>query len=355
MNARTVFARWAALAWFGGLLFSPAVADEGRPTPAEAPAAVDAFAQNRRLGRGVNILGYDPLWRSRTEARFEAEHFRLLKEAGFHSVRVNLHAFRHMGPAPEWTLQPDWFATLDWIVAEARRQDLAVVLDFHEFNAMGLDPAANRGKFLAFWAQVSRHCANADSSVMFEILNEPTKALSPALWNAYLREALAIIRKTNPVRTVIVGPAFSNSVDHVAELELPDADRNLIVTVHYYKPMEFTHQGAPWSKHKDRTGVDWVGTVPERQAVRGDFAKVAAWAEAHQRPIFLGEFGAYDRGAMAARARYTEAVARTAEDFGWSWAYWQFDSDFILYDIRARQWVQPIREALVSAAPGVAR
>ena len=29
------------------------------------PGPVDVFEQNRRLGRGVNIIGYDPIWRSR--------------------------------------------------------------------------------------------------------------------------------------------------------------------------------------------------------------------------------------------------------------------------------------------------
>lgn len=309
----------------------------------------DVFAQNRRLGRGVNIIGYDALWRSRDQARFQAGHFRLLKEAGFNSVRVNLHAFGHMGPGPDWVLAPAWLATLDWVVLEARAHGLMVVLDLHNFNEMGRAPVANRGRFIAFWRQLSTHCAQADAGVLFEILNEPTKSLTPALWNDYWREALAVIREKNPVRTVIVGPAFSNSIGHLAELDLPAEDRHLIVTVHYYQPMEFTHQGAPWSKHKDRSGVDWAGTAADRQRVQDDFSRVAAWARTHNRPIFLGEFGAYDKGAMDARARYTDAVARTAESFGWSWAYWQFDSNFILYDIPARRWVEPIRDALIPA------
>ena len=56
----------------------------------------------------------------------------------------------------------------------------------------------------------------------------------------------------------------------------------------------------------------------------------------------------------AAQAVDTAAVARLAESLGWSWAYWQFDSDFILYDIPAKRWVEPIRDALIpprAAAP----
>jgi len=111
--------------------------------------------------------------------------------------------------------------------------------------------------------------------------------------------------------------------------------------------MEFTHQGAAWSAHKDKANVSWSGSPEERKAIREDLAKAADWARKADRPILLGEFGAYDKAPMESRIRYTEAVARTAESFGWSWAYWQFDSDFILYDIPAAAWVQPIRDALV--------
>jgi endoglucanase len=294
----------------------------------------------------VNILGYDPIWRSRDQARFQAKHFRLLKEAGFQSVRVNLHAFRHMDRTTPWTLRPEWLATLDWVVAQATTNGLQVILDLHEFNAMGQDAPALKAQFLSFWRQLSQHCRTAPDSVLFEILNEPCKTLTPDLWNQYLREALGVIRESNPTRTVIVGPAFWNSIDHLGELELPAADRHLIVTVHYYKPMAFTHQGAPWSSEKDRSGVTW-GAEAERQAVRDDFARVSRWASEHGRPVFLGEFGAYDKAPAESRARYVAFVARTAEAAGWSWAYWQFDSDFLLWDMDRDTWVETTLRALI--------
>jgi endoglucanase len=316
-------------------------------TAAAQPDPLNVFEQNRRLGRGVNIIGYDPIWRSREEGRFQTKHFRLLKEAGFQAVRVNLQPFRPMGPEAPWTLRPAWLETLDWAVQNAQAQGLLVILDCHEYGAMGDNPEANKEKFLSFWRQLSAHCQNAPDGVLFEVLNEPCKKLTPELWNQYLREALAVIREKNPTRTVIAGPAFWNSIAHLHELELPGNDRHLIVTVHYYLPMSFTHQGASWTGQSDKTGIEWAGTEAERKAVRDDFAKVAAWAKEHDRPVFLGEFGAYDKGPMDSRARYTDCVARTAESFGWSWAYWQFDSDFILYDIKREGWVEPILRALI--------
>jgi endoglucanase len=337
----------APLKFFCSRSFLASLALLAAVTALAQPKSPDAFEQNRRLGRGVNIIGYDPLWANRDQARFKERYFQLLKEAGFNSVRINLHAFRHMDPANNWALRDPWWDTLNWAVQKATAQGLVVILDLHEFGSMGQDPEGNKGKFLAFWRQVAARYKDAPDSVLFEILNEPSRKLTPELWNAYLSEALAIIRKSNPTRTVIAGPAFWNGIDHLNELRLPESDRNLIVTVHYYKPMEFTHQGAGWSEHKDKSGVRWEGTEAERRQVENDFGKAVTWAKANNRPVFLGEFGAYDRAPMESRARYTDFIARTAEANGWSWAYWQFDSDFILYDIPRERWVEPILHALV--------
>lgn len=331
-----------------GVFLLPACATD---EPAPAAALEGAFAQNAKLGRGVNIIGYDPIWRSRDEGRFTEEHFRLIKEGGFNSVRINLHPFRHMNADSGYALAPGWLETLDWAVEQATAQGLAVILDLHEFNAMADDPEGKKGLFLGFWQQVAPRFKDAPESVFFEVLNEPNRAVTPEMWNGYLREALAVIRESNPGRTVIIGPAHWNGMGALAELDLPADDRNLIVTVHYYHPMEFTHQGAPWTEQwKDTTGVQWTASEAEISRMRTDFDVARSWATTNDRPIFLGEFGAYDKGDMDSRARYTASVARTAEELGWSWAYWQFDSDFIVYDIDNGAWVQPIHEALVPPA-----
>jgi endoglucanase len=97
-------------------------------------------------------------------------------------------------------------------------------------------------------------------------------------------------------------------------------------------------------------GIRWQGTETETAAIQRDFAGVQAWAEGHNRPIYLGEFGAYDKADMESRVRYTRAIAREAERLGWSWGYWQFDSAFVVYDIERDQWVEPILHALIPLA-----
>ena len=76
---------------------------------------------------------------------------------------------------------------------------------------------------------------------------------------------------------------------------------------------------------------------------------MAAWSKAEGRPVLMGEFGAYDKSGtpMEDRARYTATVRREAEAHGFPWAYWQFDSDFVVWDMAKDAWVEPIHQALV--------
>jgi endoglucanase len=305
-----------------------------------------AFEQNRRLGRGLNVLGYDPIWLNMNEARMQAHHFQRIREAGFDHVRINLHPFGHMGPAPDYRLPTAWFETLDWAMRHALDQELLVVLDLHEFKAMGDNAEGNHDRFLTVWSQLAQHTQGAPDRVLFELLNEPCRTLTPALWNRYLTEAQSLVRKTHPDRTLVIGPAHWYGIDHLATLELPEADRNIIVTVHYYKPGAFTHQGAVWSDYPNTVGTEWHGTDKEKAAIRRDFEVAQTWAQAHRRPLYLSEFGVYDKADMDSRTRYLRFVAREAEALTWSWAYWQFDSDFVVYDVGDDRWVKPVRNAL---------
>ncbi|HEX9449076.1 MAG TPA: glycoside hydrolase family 5 protein [Dongiaceae bacterium] len=335
-----------ALRRLGGLLLLIGISLlSARPAAAIDPPVIDPWQQAQQMGRGLNVLGYDPIWKDPAKAHFKTQHFAAIRAAGFSTLRVNLAAFAHMNAANE--LDPQWLQTLDWVVAGASAQGLNVILDEHDYDRCGKDAVSCREKLMAFWQQIAARYRDAADNVLFELLNEPNGQMTPALWNRDLAELLTIVRRDNPGRSVIIGPANYNDFQRLGDLKLPEDDRHIIVTIHYYAPLTFTHQGAPWVMNGALpTGVTW-GSPAEYQAITDHFDLVARWSKAQQRPIFLGEFGAYDKGAMTSRAAYTAAVARAAEAHGWPWAYWQFDSDFIAYDMKRQSWVEPILKALV--------
>ncbi len=310
-----------------------------------ADAPLSAAEQVAQMKRGVNIVGYDPIWQDPSKARFKPRHFKIIKDGGFDTVRINLYGFRKMNEQLE--LDPQWFATLDMLVAEATKQNLHVILDEHDYERCTDDTELCRRQLRAFWTQVGEHYKDAPPNVVFEMLNEPNRKMD-AIWNSLIAETLPVIRKSNPTRNVIIGPAFWNNISHLPQLELPADDRHIIVTVHYYEPHTFTHQGASWSpEYTGLSGLTW-GTPADYAKIEQDFDKAQAWAKQHDRPILLGEFGAYDKAPQESRIKYTAAVARAAEKRGWAWTYWQFDSNFVVYDVDKDQWNEPIYRALVT-------
>lgn len=328
-----------ALAFGVGLMSAPANAQ----TPFQP---LTPEAQVAQMGRGVNIIGYDPYWQDNGQGNYTADHFRQIHEAGFSTVRAVLFTLDHIGP--DGKLSKTWLKKLDWVVDTATANHLTVILDEHDFETCSEDA----GKCLAFlkniWGQLAERYKDRPNTVLFELLNEPHDKIDSNAWNAMIPQVLEVVRATNPERNVIVGPTHWNSRDDLPLLKLPDSDRHLIVTFHYYDPFAFTHQGASWAPPEIEAGHDiHFGTSEEIAQVNADFDKVKAWSVANNRPIFLGEFGAYDKAAMNDRVLWTSSVARAAETRGFAFAYWQFSSDFILYDFKKQQWVEPILNALI--------
>jgi endoglucanase len=316
-----------------------------RGVAAESAPGLDPYVQVQQMGRGVNVLSADPLWRDPSKARFTPEHFRIIARGGFQNVRLNLHPWYRLDH--DGKLDPKYLATLDGLVKAALDAGLTVILDVHDDRFCADDLVACEAGLTDVWREIGAHYSKAPDKVVFELLNEPNHKLDDEAWNRLLRIELAEVRKTNPTRNVVIGPAFWNNIDHLPMLKLPDNDRHIIATVHYYLPMEFTHQGASWvPQYTQLHDVQW-GSDAEFERLARDFDGIDAWSKAHNRPIYLGEFGAYDKGDMRSRARYTYSVARTAESHGFAWSYWQFDSDFIVWDMKQNGWVQPIHDALI--------
>jgi endoglucanase len=348
MESRRMTFREFAAHRFGIVLLCVLFAcDSSMAGPARSASVDDAaaFAAVHRMGRGVNILGYDGVWEGGENAPFRVRDFTLIREAGFGHVRINFFGFRYMDG--EDRIDPAVLARLDKVVDLATRNGLTPVLDQHDNQLCQTTPERCKAKLAAFWRQIAARYAGKQPRLIYELLNEPGGQMSSAVWNDTLRAALEAIRVEDPERVVIVAALNAGGAHDIDKLELPSSDRRLVVTVHYYEPMAFTHQGAPWSPilavlHD----VDW-GSETSKAKVVDDLAAARNWVSKQGRPMYLGEFGVYDKAPAAARAAWAQYVARTAERFGWSWAYWQFDHDFALFDSNAHSWNRPLLDALM--------
>ena len=277
----------------------------------------------------------------------EEDDFSLIRQAGFNLIRVPIRWAAHVGPAPDYTIDPAFFARVDWVVAQAQKAGLIAILDYHNDDALMKNPDAYGDRFVAIWKQIAEHDKDAPTTVYFELLNEPNGKLDAAHWNSLLAKALAVVRASNPTRTVVVGPVRWNGIGALPQLVLPDDEKNLLVTVHFYEPFHFTHQGAEWAAgSKAWLGTTW-GTDADKAAISASFDQAAKWGADHHRPMYLGEFGAYSKSPLEGRARWTAFVARAAEAHGMPWTYWEFCSGFGVYDPKAKAWRQPLLDALL--------
>ncbi len=277
------------------------------------------------------------------------EYFDGVKEAGFDFVRLPVRWSTHAEKSAPYTIDPKFFARVDQVVNWALKRDLAIIVDFHHYEEMMPDPRGNKARYLGIWKQVAEHYQDYPSNVLFELLNEPNDKLDAPLWNQYALESLSLIRETNPTRDVIIGPVNWNAYDWVSTLDLPQ-DEHIIVTFHYYLPFQFTHQGAEWvgAESQKWLGATWEATEVEKAEITNHFNIAADWAERRGNVrVLLGEFGAYSKGDMASRVRWTEFVRSEAERHGFAWAYWEFGSGFGIYDPYAKVWREDLLKALI--------
>jgi endoglucanase len=314
-----------------------------------AQPAPDIHAANKKLGRGINLgnaleAPKEGAW----GVTLKAEYFKAIREAGFDSVRLPVRWSAHAQADALYTIDQKFAERVDWAVAQALANKLNIVVNVHHYDGMDTDPDKHLPRLLGLWEQIASRYKDQPAGVYFELLNEPHDKLTDAKWNAALVQLLQAVRKTNPTRPVVVGPTQWNGIRALDKLQLPKEDRHLILTVHFYEPFEFTHQGAPWAKGSDKwKGRKWTGSDAEQKAVRQMFDKAAAWAKEHDRPVFLGEFGAFQEADMESRARWTRFVAGSAEQLGFSWAYWEFCSGFGAYDPKTDTWRGPLKAALL--------
>jgi endoglucanase len=295
------------------------------------------FKVNKQLGRGINISGYQGL---------DEIDYKSIKEAGFSNVRIPIHPFGQTISNIDFTLKPSFFEELDLAIKRSLSNNLIPIIDFHEHETIQKDPIGIKPKIMAIWKQLADHYKDAPKEVLFEICNEPN--MKAAIWNEIHKEAYQIIRISNPDRTLLIGTINGNQIQFLKDLTLPEDDRNIIVTIHYYMPIQFTHQGAEWSpKNKNLSGIEWPNSRAEEQAIINDFKNAQKWAKTNKRPLHLGEFGVYNKAGMESRIRWTNFVTRQAEKLNWSWSYWEFCQGFGIFNKNSKTWNKGLLNALI--------
>jgi len=313
---------------------------------------MDIFTANEFLSKTINIgFTLDAPREGAWGHSLSASEFSKIKEAGFTAIRLPIQWVAHMDSASQYSIDQQFLARVDWVIGQAIKNKLAIVLDNHLDEQLMSNPSGFKKRFLSLWRQLSDHYKSYSQQVMFEIMAEPHGQLEN-IWQEYFTDALKIIRENNPTRPVLIGPVLYNLPYKINTLNLPAEDQFIIATFHLYSPVKFTMQGEAWfpvGKPMEWVGTKWLGNDSEKAEIAKYMDIVSSWANSQNKPVFFGEFGVSDNADLDSRIRWIRFCRTQAELHKFSWGYWNFAVDFSLFDLKTARWKTELLDALLPA------
>lgn len=236
-----------------------------------------------------------------------------------------------------------------------RKYGLNVVLNLHKAigNYCDIEEKVElladeelQNRFIALWIELEKRFANYPE-VAFELLNE-VRNVDPELWNRLYEKTVAVLRKMNPNRVIIIGSTCWNSSHTLKNLKILD-DEHVVYTFHMYAPNEFTHQRGvlQWPQLLYNRDMPYPGDIERYR----DFAKVV-WGrdeaylqydrmdekvvhesmmpavdfmEANPDVIlWCGEFGTIRHAKMEWRENYMRDVIRFLKQYDIPYCVWNY-------------------------------
>jgi endoglucanase len=344
--------------------------------PLAASAAPPAFRRGLDLGNALDAPNEGD-W----GVRLAQSDFTAAKSVGFDHVGLPARFSAHAATTSPYQIDPGFLARIDWAVDQAVACGLGIVITFHNYEELTRAPDDHRARFVAIWRQVAEHMRSRPSTVAFELYSEPSGEMTAPRWNDFVAETLAVIRRSNPSRTVILDGVFWGSAKSLRDtLRFPAGDRNVIGGFRMFQPILFTHQGAEYMPREyDTRGVLFPGP-PSEPLQPGPGATTKGWvrewfARYNREPternpsgpsaianeldvakdfadrtglgVYMGGFGTIDVADARSRRAWTRMTREEAERRGFGWAYWDDGQHFKVYDRETGAWDVGLEAALL--------
>jgi endoglucanase len=300
------------------------------PDYAPAAAAKASSGPSAALGKCINLANtLEPPNEGDWGPAFRDDDARIIHSAGFSTVRVPINFIGHALAKPPYTIDHRFMGRARHVIDTLRVSGLNVIVDQHNNDDLSAAPEANRDRLAAVWRQVASELRDEPAYVWFEILNEPHAKLTNANLMDVYAPSLAAIRETNPTRIVVIGGENWSGVDSLATLPMAN-DPNVIPTIHYYDPFQFTHQGARFVKNPPPFGRSF-GSPADIAQLEANLAKVRAYIQRTGRVPFVGEYGAIQTIPTAQRAAWYHTVSSAFASLGVATCAWGYRNAFPLW------------------------
>lgn len=263
------------------------------------------------------------------------------------------------------------FDYIDQCLEWCQVSHLGVVLDLHHAPGFSFDALAENSlfssaslqqRFVSLWKALAEYyLARSEPALIFELLNEVVLPSSEP-WNKLAHRAHSEIREVDVDRRILVGGNQWNAARTLKEIDLFD-DPQVSYTFHFYEPLPFTHQKAPWVEALKAFDTELVypGDIPGLREALADrpqeFELLTRYVDYHMDKEFLreelqpalefqqktglqlycGEFGVIDRAPSGSTLRWYRDFLDLLRESKIGYACWSYKvMDFGLVDQEGR-------------------
>lgn len=260
---------------------------------------VEAMQPGWNLGNSLDATGADET--SWGNPRITQALIKQIAAQGYKSIRIPVTWDKHIGAAPNYTVESGYMNRVDEVVRWALDANLYVMINVHHDSWMwvsSMEPKHNEvlARYNALWTQIAQRFKDKPDKLMFESVNEPRFSeggtTNEAKANQMLQELNVSFHKivrasggNNATRPLVLpgldtSPA-QNKINELYNTMTKLKDPNLIATVHYYGYWPFSVNIAGHTTFDQDTKNDITQT----------FDNVYNTFVAKGIPVIVGEFG----------------------------------------------------------------
>ena len=325
--------------------------------PSEDPIQDEFFD----IQRGTNISHWLSQSSKRGEERsqyFLEEDVAFLANVGFDHLRIPIDEEQMWNEQGE--KEEEVFKLLHDAIGWSQKHKLKVIVDLHilrshHFNR-GEKPlwteASAQEQFFDCWRDLSEELNQYPNDFLaYELMNEPV-ADNPEDWNKLVAKAVAVVRKLEAKRKILIGSNRWQSTETFDDLKLPENDPNIIVSFHFYEPFLITHHQTSWTQIKDYKGEvvypgqpiseaildtlskdikDIVGPmnqVFDKKSLEERIIKPINFAKERGLQVYCGEWGCYPSVGRTSFLHWYRDVKSIMESHGVAWTTWDYKGGF---------------------------
>lgn len=339
------------------------------------------------IKRGTNLSHWlSQSWvvgEARAQRVTEADIARIA-ELGFDHVRIPIDEVQFWDA--EGNQLPEAWALLTNALDNCIKYNLRAIVDLHiirshNFNAgfsgghntLWEDEAA-QDALINLWYQLSDALKDYPCKwVAYEFMNEPV-ADEHEQWNKLVAKVHKALREREPNRTLVIGSNMWQGVDTMEFLKVPEGDRHILLSCHFYHPMALTHYTAPWTESGRYFGpIQYPGVmISEEEFAKLDennqevfrqfttewnkerlsemVGQAAKVAEKLDLPLYCGEWGVYQKNAPAeSKYNWYRDMVEIFDEYDMSWSTWCYFDEFGFWSLEKQEIVdQPLVDILLS-------